>query len=144
MKDIILAKDILENEGLTLAIVKDGKVLFKSKEKGIKPLFIAVNELSRKLNGASVADRVIGRAAALLCKEYGIKEIYTKLISESAIDVLKEGKIEYKFEESSPYIKNRNKTDMCPVEKLSQDIKNTPLLLDKIRSFLESINKSIR
>ena len=37
MRDIDMAVELLEKEGLSLAIVKDSKVIFTSTSKGIKP-----------------------------------------------------------------------------------------------------------
>ena len=141
MKDIDLAKEILEKEKLALVIVKDAKVIFSSKEKGIKPIYIAVNTLKDKLHNSSVADRVIGKAAAMLCKYSNVKALHTKLISESAIKVLEKENIIFTYDESAPYIKNRDKTDLCPVEKLSSDIDNPNLLIEKITDFLDRIQK---
>lgn len=143
MRDIDLAKELLEKEGYTLVIVKEGNVIYKSFEKGIKPMYTAVKEIKDNLSGASVADRVIGKAAAMLCRQSNIKELHTRLISESAFKVLDEGNIKYTYKVSSPYIKNRDKTDMCPVEKLSQETHDSTLLLEKIESFLLSIKKGV-
>lgn len=139
MKDIDLAKEVLEKNACTLVIVKEGKVIFSSHDKGIKPMYTVVCNMKEKLHGASVADRVIGRAAAMLCKFANIKELHTKIISEGAVKVLKSSNIQFTYEEMSSYIKNRDKTGMCPVEQLSQDIDSPILLLEKIKSFLENI-----
>ncbi|EOD00285.1 DUF1893 domain-containing protein [Caldisalinibacter kiritimatiensis] len=141
MKDIEIAKSLLKEEDLAIAIVKDGKVLFSSREKGIKPMYMAVSELKENLEGSSVADKVIGKAAAKLCIYGKVKELNTYLISERAIEVLKEEDIIFTFEKSTPYIKNRDKTDMCPVEKLSQNIDDTDELLKRISLFLDSIKE---
>lgn len=140
MRDCDLAMELLEKEKLTLAIVKDGKLIFKSYEKGIKPLYTAYEELV-ELNGSSVADRVTGRAAAMLCIHTGIKELKTKLISDNAINVLKESNIKFEYDECTPYIKNRDKTGMCPVETLSLKAHNINDLISMIKGFLESIKK---
>ncbi|MCT4606304.1 MAG: DUF1893 domain-containing protein [Marinisporobacter sp.] len=139
MKDIYLAKEILEEEGRTLVIVKEGKVIFSSKDKGIKPMYTAIDTMKEKLRGASVADRVIGRAAAMLCTYANIKELHTKIISEGAVEVLENSQVIFAYEKKSLYIKNRDKTGMCPVENLSKDIDKPVLLLEKIREFLENI-----
>jgi len=141
MKDLELAKKELEEKELTLAIAKEGEIIFTSTDKGIKPMYTAVLKLKEELRGSSVADRVIGRAAAILCKYAGIKELYTKLISDEAIKVLKDGDITFTYDESSPYIKNRDKTDMCPVEKLSQNVDNPEELIQKISEFLDRMKK---
>jgi hypothetical protein len=142
MKDIALAMEILEKEKLALVIVKNTEVIFSSKEKGIKPMYMAVNTLKNELYNSSVADKVIGKAAAMLCKYSNIKALHTKLISENAIKVLETENIIFTYDESVPYIKNRDKTDLCPVEKLSTDIDNPHLLLEKITDFLESIQNN--
>lgn len=141
MKDIEIAKELLNTENLNLAIVKDSKIIFKSKDRGIKPLYTAINEIKEDLVGASIADRVTGRAAAMLC-EYGfIKELHTKLISENAISILKDTKIIFNYDEVTPFIKNRDQTGMCPVETLSIKTNNINELLDGISKFLENIRK---
>lgn len=141
MKDIDVAVELLEKEKLALAIVKDGKVIFTSSDKGIKPLYTAVKEQKEELENSSVADRVTGRAAAMLCAYAGVKQLKTKLISDNAVNVLKETSIIYEYDEHAPYIKNRDKTGMCPVETLSLKAENMDDLLAGIESFLDSIKK---
>lgn len=141
MKDIDMAVDFLEKENLTLAIVKDGKLIFSSKDKGIKPLYIAATEKKEELEGSSVADRITGRAAAMLCAHGEIKQLKTGLISDNAVNVLKETNILYEYDEKTTYIKNRDKTGMCPVETLSLKANNINELLIGIESFLESIKR---
>ncbi len=141
MKDLELAKEVLAEKELTLVIAKDGKIIFTSTDKGIKPMHTAVLELKEELRGASVADRVIGRAAAILCKYAEIKELYTYLISHEAIKVFENSSIIFFYDESSPYIKNRDKTDMCPVEKLSQNVDSPEELIQRISEFLDSMKK---
>ncbi len=141
MRDIDMAVELLEKEKLALAIVKDGKAIFSSSEKGIKPLYTAVKEHKNKLEGSSIADRVTGRAAAMICSYAGIKELKTKLISNNAINVLRETNIIYEYDECVPYIKNRDKTGMCPIESLSLKINVVDDLLRDIQNFMESTKK---
>ena len=141
MKDIDMAMELMGKEKLALAIVKDGKLVFSSCERGIKPLYTAVEQLKDELEGSSVADKVTGKAAAMLCKYANIKELNTKLISENAINVFKETTIIYEYDESAPFIKNRDETGMCPVETLSLKTNSINELLPGIANFLESIKK---
>lgn len=140
MKDIEIAVEHLEKEKLTLAVVKDGKLIYSSSDKGIKPLYIAYVE-KIDLVGSSVADRVTGKAAAMICANGSVKELNTKVISDNAINVLKETNIEFKYDIHTPYIKNRDKSGMCPVETLSLNTDNIDDLLIGIEKFLESIKK---
>ncbi len=73
------------------------------------------------LKDASIADKVIGKLAASLLVVAGVKEIYTDVISEYAIPILEENKITYEFKTKVPYIINKNKTGMCPMENKYKD-----------------------
>jgi hypothetical protein len=141
MRDIDMAVELLEKEGLALVIVKDSRVIFTSSGKGIKPLYMAHEECGNELEGSSVADRVTGRAAAMICAHAKVKQLKTKLISENAINILKETNIIYEYDECTPFIENRDRTGMCPVETLSLKSGDIDELLRGIKKFLESINK---
>ena len=73
MKDIEIAKKYLNEENLTIAVVKSKKLIFKSKEKGIKPIYKLAKEMKEIAKDGVLADKVIGKGAALLCKYIGIK-----------------------------------------------------------------------
>lgn len=140
MKDIELAKRILDSEKQAIVIVKEGRVIFSSNGKGIKPIYTALNDLKDELSGSSIADKVVGKAAAMIYKCAGIKELSTKLISESAISVLENTSIIYNYEKSVPYIKNRDQSGMCPIETLSLKVNNIDELLIEVSNFLKIIN----
>ncbi|MCY6371346.1 DUF1893 domain-containing protein [Clostridium ganghwense] len=137
MKDIELAKKHLLENNLSLVIVKDGKVVVEKNERGIKPLFMAVLEKKDTIDGGVLADKVIGKAAAMLSVKANLKCIYTKMISENAIEVLKDNNISFEYDLKVPYIMNRTKTDSCPVEKMAKDEENVEHLIKKIKNFLK-------
>ncbi len=141
MKDIDIARKLLDEDKFTLVIVKNQEIIFTSKEKGIKPLYTVINELKEELKGSSIADRVTGKAAAMLCVYAEIKELYTKVFSENAVEVLLNSPVVYEFEKSTTYIKNRDKTGMCPIETLSLKSNDIQELISNISNFLESIKK---
>ncbi|WP_374212445.1 DUF1893 domain-containing protein [Tissierella sp. MB52-C2] len=141
LNDIKIAKEILINEDLALVVVKNGEIVYKSKDKGIKPLYTLATEMKEEAKGSSLADRIIGKGAALLCGYMEVDTIYTDLISEGGIKTLEQYRISYSMEKSCPYIKNRDKTDYCPIEKLSLDTEDPIILLEKIEAFFKSINQ---
>lgn len=140
MKDIELAKKILFDEDMAIAIVKKDKCIYKSKKRGIYPLYIAVTEIKDELDGASVADRVIGRGAAQLYAYTEVKHVYARMISDGTEEIFKDCSIDYEAELTVPYIKNRDKTGMCPIETISDESENFEELLKKIKEFLRSEN----
>lgn len=69
------------------------------------------------MKNASAADKVVGKAAALMFIKGGIKELYADVISEHALSVLNKTDIIVAYNKCVPYIVNRDGTDMCPMEK---------------------------
>lgn len=137
MKDIDMAIELLEKENLALVVVKNGQVIFKSHDKGIKPMYCVATEFLNLAESSAVADKVVGKGAALLCKLLKIKEVYTPLISDTAIEVLEEANIDFSYDKSCKHILNRNKTDLCPVEKMAIESENEIDFLKKLKSFLK-------
>lgn len=63
-----------------------------------------------------IADKVVGKAAALMAILGGAKAVYGQVLSESAENILKKYKIAYAYDQKVPYIENRTKTGQCPLE----------------------------
>ena len=103
----------------TLWICLAGNLLFRSTEKGIKPLLTYVQEFAPCPEGVIVYDRVVGNAAALLLRKASCKKAYSLAGSELAVETLKRLGITYSFLTVVPYISNRAGDDMCPFEKAS-------------------------
>ncbi len=122
MKDLILAEQTLKQKNLTLVIVKEGKILFKTETHGIRGLVKAVEELGKSMEGSSVADRIVGKAAALLCVYAQIVAIFAPIIDEKAIRTLRENNVLYRYEKKISHILDSTQKGMCPFEKLLVNI----------------------
>ena len=118
-RDLELAKLKLIDENLTLVIVKHGKVIFETHKQGISGFLQAIDEQKKSLVGASAADKIVGVAAATLCVYSGLVSIFALTISEAGIRVLEDNNISCVFQSTVTNILNRNKTDVCPFEKLA-------------------------
>lgn len=138
MKDIEIAKELLKKEDYTLVVIKEGDVLFISKEKGIKPMYSLIKNMKEEAKGASIADKVIGRGAALLSNYVKIKEVFGEVISKEAVEVLEENNIDYSFSVICDYIKNRDKTGLCPIENLSLGQTDVKVFIEELESFFKS------
>ncbi len=110
------ATEILKNEKATLVAI-NGKEIYISHSRGVAPILEKIDENPSFFCGASVADKVIGKAAAMLLSKYKIAAIHAQLISEKAIEYFECTPIDVTYGELVPYIINRDKTDMCPMEK---------------------------
>lgn len=97
------------------AVSKKGERI--SRAKGVAPILETVKAEPDFLKGAVVADRVIGKAAAMLLYKYGVSEIYTFVASEYAVEYLSDKSIDFTYDNTVSFIVNRDGTDMCPIEK---------------------------
>lgn len=108
------AKDILVKGNYTCVIIKSG-MEYKSMERGVKPLLDCL-ETRGDFEGAYVADKVVGKAAAFLYVLMKVKEIHATVLSKPAYDVLCSNDIIVTYNEMVPAIKNRDNTGFCPME----------------------------
>ena len=113
MNDLQIAKNNLS--GHTICLCKNGECLY-SEKKGIAPMMDLIAS-GANLEGYSVADLVVGKAAALLFVKCGIKNVFAKTLSENGKKILERFGIDYEYETLAEKIINRAGTDICPMEK---------------------------
>ena len=113
MTDLQTAKNNLS--GHTICLCKDGNCLF-SEKKGIAPMMDFIAE-GVDFAGYSVADLIVGKAAALLFVKCGIKRVFAKTLSEKGKRILELYGLDYEYETLAKSIINRAGTDICPMEK---------------------------
>ena len=134
-RDLELAKSRLKDRDLTLAIVKEGKVIFETKSQGVGGFLQAIEKLGKRLVASSVADKIVGAAAAMLCAYSGVSSVFAVMISEEGIGVFEDNNIIYRFEHEVPNIFNQDKTDVCPFEKLVTGSTDPKEAYTKLKSF---------
>lgn len=122
MQSMEQAKKAMQQQGVTFAAVSADGVLHCSTKKGIAPIMELLQENAAFLEQAVVADRVIGRAAALLLVKGGIAQLYAEVVSEHAVAALAEHGVPFAYGKRVPYIINRNRNGMCPMEETVLDI----------------------
>lgn len=137
MSDRERARALLkENAALTCAFVR-GEEIITSTERGVKPLLALLDGAT--LQGFSCADRVVGRAAALLYVLLGAKEIHAEVLSRSGEEVFKTHKIAYGYDDFSEHIVNRAGTGLCPMELATEGISDPQEGLNAIRKKLKEL-----
>ncbi|MEM3507084.1 MAG: DUF1893 domain-containing protein [Candidatus Bathyarchaeia archaeon] len=138
--DLELAKDLLIKNFLTLVIVKNCKVVFKSNSSSIMGLIKAIEMFKDELNGSSVADRIVGKAVALLCAYAKVTNVYAITISDEALKSLEKAKIYVEFKNRVSKILNKSRSGICPFEKLLLDISDPELAYEKLSKFIKDLN----
>jgi len=116
--DLNLAKQRLTQKNLSLVIAKNGIVLFETESHGISGLLKAIKQLQNNMAGSSVADRIVGRAAALLLVYSGVVAVFAVTASDGGIEVLKNNHVFHEFGRQVPRILDSKRVDVCPFEKL--------------------------
>ncbi len=125
---------------MTFAAVSENEI-YTSEKRGVAPILEKIDSDPEFFNGASVADRVIGKAAAMLLEKYGVAEIYAQVTSEYAIAYLNDKNVGFTYDKRVDHIINRDGTDMCPMEKtvlhISDANEGEKLIRNKIKSMMK-------
>lgn len=116
---------------------RDG--IMKYDGRGVSDLFRLLHESPDVLEGALLADKIVGKGAAALMALGKVKEIYADVISEPAFALLEQEGIRVSYGKLAPYIINRAGTAMCPVETRCLPCKTPAECLEEIKRFLEEM-----
>jgi len=105
--------------GNTLQVYEDDKLIFASHKDRLLPLVEYIDKFASHHRNVVIFDKIMGRAAALLCIKASCKEVYSPLGSQLAIEALDKYGSKHHLTQIVPYIQRPNQEDMCPMEKLS-------------------------
>lgn len=112
---------------------------YYSYDTGIKPVISKINEDIDYFKGLTVADKIIGKASAMLLVLSKVREVYCVVLSESGKELLEKYGVIYHYENLVPYIINRKGDDMCPMEKTVKDIEDLNEALIALNNKLSSL-----
>ena len=84
MNDLEHAKSILQEGGYTCVLCK-GEAIHTSYHRGVRPL---LELLETDVSGFCAADKVVGKATALLYRLLNVKAVHAQVISQAALQVL--------------------------------------------------------
>ena len=112
-------------------------------QRGVADLYELLDRESDFLKGASIADKVVGKAAAALMILGGVKELHADVISLPALALLREPDVKVDSTEVVPYIKNRDQSGWCPLETMCYKEGSATDILPLVREFIEAKKKSL-
>lgn len=69
-------------------VVRNGDEVRIFRERGVKDLYRLLREEPQLLDGAFVADKVVGKGAAALMILGGVEELFADVVSRAALDLL--------------------------------------------------------
>ncbi len=133
MYNIEDAKRTLLEKDCSLVVIKD-EVIYEYYNERIIDLKNIINKNPQLLEGAIIADKIIGKVAGCLMIKSGVKEIYTKSVSKLIVNQFEKNNIIIHYDEIVPYIENKDKTGMCPMEDKYMKIDNIDEIYEEIMS----------
>lgn len=108
--------EILRREKCSLVVKNHGIITTYSKP-GVRDLEHLLDHEPEVLQGAVIADKVIGKAAAAMVVVGGVKALYAEVMSKKAIPFLDEAGIAYSYGTLVDTIKEEG--DRCQLEKIT-------------------------
>lgn len=130
--------EILRSGGYSLVIQNDGLHTYTGR--GVSDLYKIYSREKELLQGASVADKIVGKGAAALMALGGVSEVITDVISSSALSLLDTCGVSVRFQKEVPAIINRKGDGICPVEELCKDCRTPEECLPLIERFMSDKN----
>ena len=137
MTDIEIAINNLN--GHSICLCRSGRI-FTDDGRGISPMIRFIDE-NKDLCGYSVADVIVGKAAAILFVKAGISAVHGKVMSESGKAYLESHSIPCTYDILTKRIINHHGTDICPMEKTVAEIDDAEAGYIALKSRLNEIKK---
>jgi hypothetical protein len=121
-------------------IWRHDEVIFSSPSKGIHPHLEAIERLGKeKLKDTVMADKIVGRAAALLMLYSIPAEVHAGVITTKARELLEAGGVFVCPNAEAPAIKEKDGRIYCPFEAMVQGISDPEKAYHALVSKIESM-----
>lgn len=134
---------MIKNEQASCVVIKDNNIIHTDKAPGIAPLIYLYENKPELLKGAFVVDKVIGKAAAMMAVLGGASKVYGVLMSQSAIEFLKQRNIPVDYGECIDRISNRAGDGICPLEETVMDIDDPELAYPKLKETIKRLMQAV-
>lgn len=132
-----LQKMLKENNSSFVAF-SNGK-MYDSYLHGIAPILNPMKKDIYYFKDSIIVDKVIGKAAAMLLTLSRVSYVYAYIISESAIEIFDQYQITYDYTLRVPYIINRTKDGMCPMEQAINNISDLKVAYEVLKDTQQTI-----
>lgn len=141
MSDTMNELTSLLHEGGYTLVVRQGATTRTFTRRGVADLLDLIDHDPAFLDGASVADKVVGKGAAALMVKGGVSRLHTDVVSRPALELLQSAGIDTAYDRLVPHIVNRAGTDWCPVERLCHGLESVDAMTDAIRTFVNNMKQ---
>lgn len=132
---ILEALDLIKQNKASCVLVKDGKIVHIEIGMGISPILYSYMTYPDLFEGATIVDKIVGKAATVISILGKANEIVGLTMSDSAIEYLLNKNSSFRFVNYVQKIQNRTRTGICPIEQSVMDID------DPAEAFLALLNR---
>lgn len=131
--------DILHRETCSGVMLTSRGETVVFRRRGVIDLYEMLMTAPDAMYGASMADKVVGKGAAVLMVAGGISHVYADVVSRVALDFLRNNGVEVSYDRLTDGIMNRAGTGPCPVETLTRDAETVADALPLITDFVNNL-----
>lgn len=138
-------KELIEtlHKGAYSCVISNQGTVRTFTQRGVADLYDLYEHQRTFLQGAQVADKVIGKGAAALMALGQVQEVYGDIISTHALSVLRSAGIRVSYGKEVPYIINRAGTGQCPLETLCRPYNHPEDMYPVIQEFVLKVRQSV-
>ena len=136
MNDLEFAKIKYQTNEFTFVIVRNARVIVTGTRDGIGELLQVVAAQGDALHGAALADKIVGKAVAMVAIYAGMTAIYTPLGSELAEQTLQAHHVAFQADKIVPRIQNKRGDGLCPMEQLTLDLDDPSDAVQALSAFV--------
>lgn len=139
MNDLEIAKQLFKSQNHTCVLCKSD-IIYTSDLTGIAPMIDFI-EQNIDLKGFSAADKIVGKAAAMLFVSAGVKSVYADVMSKTAVSIFSEHGVDYSYDTLTENIINRTGDGLCPMEQTVSNISDTSQAFSIIKITIEKLRQ---
>ena len=122
-------------------VIRNGDTVRIFRQRGVADLYRLLHEEPHLLQGAFIADKVVGKGAAALMVLGGVAGLFADVVSRPALELLAGAGIAVEYTVAVPNIVNRAGTGICPVEQLCERAETAAECLPLIDGFMRKIKQ---
>ncbi len=125
--------DKIRTEVSTIIVIENNVVKLDEKNFGVISLLENYEMLS-SLSAITIYDKLIGKGAAMIMSEFNVEKVFAKTITKKAYEILSE-KCSVEYDRIVENILNRDKSDLCPIEKIASETDDVISLRNELTEF---------
>ncbi len=133
--------DLLHQQECSLVVKAKAGEITTFYKKGVRDLIWLLDHDAERLHGATIADKVIGKAAAGLIVQGGVAEAYADVMSQFALPLLDEAGIAYSYGALVDHIVIPEGDDRCPLEHIVSPARNATEVENLLREHFAEMQR---